>query len=587
MEMEAFSANAQNNNYLTMENTSVSIAYNYIDKLVKTNEPVIEAIDGDPELKKQFVEDAKKMEQVEHLNDKITALMFDNYLFSARDDGDYKYLDIVNSRAIPYGFLRRAGATETPRLIKNLRRLQLTGYSQPAVRKKYGKEVGFALEWKDPNFKATDEENKQRQMWEIRLAEKFFFPAGEKIPSLLKFLGEAYENFFDFDDITTFTMRDMTHYPIGMRLEDPMLWKPIIPRVSKYPRHDQDLISGYTEEEKEEEQLEIENPEFDYLMWKDGRRVAAVTSDFVKKHHLFTRSDYQLWRRGYSIMEQAVNATAIVMNAITYNATNFTTDRTPMGVLALTGGFTNQLLIEKLKKVLWASMSGAANKRRLPIVGLPEHGDAKWVSMHANNKDMEFYTGLTFFISIICGLSGTNPNELGIASFQDAMKGNRLNEANNDGVWKQSQDNGLKTFVNHMEAVSNSPAKDGRNIFEEVTKLPVRGVFKGLADEDLKAKNEINSKRLTIDTSVNEIRKEQGLKPAEYKIGEINIYDLVAVENSQIASFISQNIQSQRQEEQQKQMMAQQQQATGEEGNPEDNFTDEDRKLIQQYGRPE
>ena len=566
------------------DNTTVSVSYEYINRLVKANEETVTEIEANPLILKQYEKEKAAFEQSKEFQDKLTAVLFDNLHLSARDEGEVRYLDVVNSRAIPYRYLRRAGETETPRLIKNLRRLQLTEYSEPASRKKYGKEIGFAIIWKDPNYEPTEAEKKTLDSYAGRIAEKFFFPAGETTPSLLKFLGECYENFFDFDDITLRIMRDGINQPTGARLEDPALWKPIIPKVLQYPRFDTDLIQPLDEQRG----WEIEVPQYDYILMKDWKRIEAVTSDIVRKSHFFTRSDYQLWRRGYSIMEQAINVTSIVINAITYNASSFTTDRAPMGVLALTGGFTNQLLVEKLKKILWANMSSSGNKKRLPIIGLPENGDAKWVSMHANNKDMEFYTGLTFFISIICALSGTNPNELGIASFQDAMKGNRLGQENTDGVWKQSKDNGLKTFVSHIESMLNVPNTDGKNIFEEITKLPVRCEFKGLASEDAKLRQDLNKSRLETTASINDLLREEGKQPFEsgIKVSDTDIFDIPAIQNTAILQFTRAQQQADQQAQMQQQQQNEQQQAvSGGQGGGE--MTDADQKLIQQYGEPQ
>ncbi len=560
------------------------IVNNFIADLVKANEAVVTEVENDPELKKRYEEDSKRVFQSQQFQDLLTAILFDNAYAPSREEGSVKYIDVATSPTIPYIWLRRAGATEIPRLIKNLRRLQLTEFGEPAARKKFGKELGFSLTWKDPTYEPTREETKTLNRWESRLQEFLFFPAGETNPSLPKFLGECYENFFDFDDMTVRIMRDGVGYPIGVRMEDPSLWKPIIPKVLKYPRHDHDVLEGI----EGVKGLEVEELQFDYMMIRNHQRIEAVTKDHVRKSHFFTRSDYQLWRRGYSIMEQAVNVTSIIINAFQYNASNFSTNRTPMGVLALTGGFTNQLLVERLKKVLWANMSGVTSQRRLPIVGLPENADAKWVSMHATNKEMEFYTGLTLFASIVCGLSGTNPNELGLASFQDAMKGNRLNEANNDGIWRQSQDNGLKTFVNHVENTLNVPNDKGMNIFEEITNLPVKVEFKGLASEDVKEKMDVDTKRLQATASINELRREAGLDPAEYLVGEQNIFDIVGISNPNIAAFIRQDVQQKQQAEmQQQQMEAAQNQQAAQTGAESGELTDRDQQLIDQYGAPQ
>ena len=472
-------------------------------------------------------------------------------------------------------------------MIKNLRRLQLTDFSIPASTNKYGSETGFSLVWKDPDFKPKPDDKAELAQYERMLQAGFFYAGGNTTPNLHIFLGMMYEDFFDLDDMTIGIERDGLNRPIGLHIEDPSLWFPTIPKAKQPTRWDQWRVDDYWAAAR----VEIEIPEYAYLMMKGSEKLEARTRDVLYKSHFFQRSDFMKYRRGYSIMEQATRVTTIIMNAISFNASNFSNNRMPAGLLALSGGFTNTLQIEKIKKLMWAAMSGVANQHKFPIVGLPEKSEAKWVSIHNTNKEMEFYTGITLFTSIVCALSGTSPNELGLPSFEDAMKGKSLNEESKDGVWRQSQDNGLKTFLNHVEATLNRPMSDGRNVFEQATGLPVQAQFKGLAAEDKEKKVEINTKRLMLDTSVNEIRVENGEEEVEFLVttpnGEtVNIYDFAGIGNGNIAAFLRADQQAQQQMAQQEQMMKQQQeQAAGQAGN--DGRTEEDQALIDQYGEPE
>ena len=560
-----------------------------VDQFIGANEAIIKSIDTDPKLKQQYQKDTKDVNTVAQMQQELFGVLYEQYMSSQYGAYDnkrqHKLLDNTRSRGVPYEALRRTSETEIPSLIINRRRLQLTEYAQPANAGKYGREVGFSLIPNNSTINFTKAQKKELKVWEERLVEKFFFPAGEVTPNLSKFLGSLYRDFFTVDDLTISIRRDGSHYPIGCDLQDPALWYYTIPEVTNYPRHDDWML----------ENAEVEIPEYEFIMRKGGKDLSAATRDYLIKSHFFVRSDYYRWKRGYSVMEQAIRVTAIILNAIIYNASNFSNNRTPAGVLALTGGYTNQLQIEKLKKILWATMSGAANQRRLPIVGLPEKGDAKWVSFHANNREMEFYTGLTFFTSIICSLSGTDPNELGLANFRDAIRKSTLNEESRDGVIRKSEDTGLMTFLNHVENTLNIPMTSGLTIWEEITKMPVKVEFKGLVSEDLKAKIELNDQRLKVDTSVNQLLAEDGKDKAKYEIevGEekINIYDIVGVSNPQVFQLLQGDIGRKIQEIQQQQQLEMQQQMAqqgGMEGEGEEaELTDRDRELIEEYGEPE
>ena len=568
--------------------------FDFITDLIKSNEQSLKTIDDDKEMTGEY--DKYQMDMVRmqgELKDsqrsvqEVMAMLFDDQINTTREDDKHKWIDTTSTgTGIPPMYLRRAGETETPRLIKNLRRLQLTQFSEAASSRKYGREQGFALKFKNPEYRPSEDERQMLLNMELKLQELIFFPAGSLYPSLSQFLGAAYEDFFDLDDITIRIRRDATNYPIGIHLEDPTLWFPTVPKVMKYPRHDQDLL----EDIGGIDGAQIDLPEYQYLMIKNDIRMEAATMDNIRKHHFFVRSDFAKWRHGYSIMEQALRTTTILINAMTFNASNFSTNKIPPGLLALKGGFTNQIQVEKVKKLLWASMSGAANQRRIPIVGLPEGGDASWISMHSSAKEMEFYTGITFYTSVIYALSGTSPNESGLASFQDALKGNRLNDDSKDGTWKQSRDNGLNTFLNNIEQVLNSPMSDGRNIWQQITGLDVKCEFKGLAAEDLQTKNTVNRQRIEIATSVNDIRKEEGKDPFEFKIGDVNIFDVPGFANGVISGAITQSITLDKQQDFQKEQAQQQMDAQASMQQPQapeddggDGVSDEDQALLQKY----
>ena len=558
------------------------IAGQIVDALVKSNEPVIEEIDKDPKLKAQYEEDMAKLNEMQTNVQELMGLLFDKLDYGTREIDEYRIIE--TSRAIPYGMLRRAGETEVPRMIKNLRRLQLTDYAETASAKKFGKEQGFTLAWKNPAYEPTDAEEKKRKDFEMRIQQSFFFPAGEQHPSLAKFMGTAYEDFFDLDDITIAIVRDALFQPIGMHLQDPGLWFPTVPKVVQYSRFDADML----EDVNEPGGTQLEMPDCDYLLIQKGQRRMGVTRDMLIKSNFFTRSDYTRWRRGYSIMEQAANVTSIILNAMNFNAANFSNNRTPSGLLALSGGFTNQMQLEKFKKVLWASINGSTQGRRFPLIGLPKEGKAEWVNIHGTAKEMEFYTGMTLFTGVVYALSGTDPNESSLPSFHDAIKKSTLNEESKDGVWQKSKDNGLKTFLNHFENTINTLMTDGRNVFEQATGLPLKAQIVGLAAENMKEKMLVNKDRIGIDASRNELRKEGGMEPAEFMVetsnGPVNLYDIVGLKD--VDGFIRQNIQGAQQQEMQDEVLKQQEETQRKQASGEDQYSDRDRELIGKYGEP-
>lgn len=583
----------------TPEKIDPQFSQEYLEKIIKANEQALAKVDellkSDTKLAKDYEaysnqKAAKSAEQIRQEQNDLVSMIFDSIYApgTLTDDKGFKWIDNAVGRRVPYHYLRKAGRTEVPRMIKNLRRYQLTEYGELAARKQYGKEVGFCFEWIDPQFKPTKDQEKRRIFFEKEIHSNFFYPANTSIPSFIQFLGQCYEDYFDYDDITFKIIRDGMNNPIALQIEDPNLYKPTIPKVKSYLRYDQALLHNVSEKLP----FESEPLVYDYILRFDGQTKQAFTRDYLFKSHFFIQTDSAMYKTGYSIMEQAINTLSIILNATAFNAANFSNNRTPTGLLAISGGVTNQLQIEKLKKLLWAQMTGAANQHKIPIIGLPENGSAEWVAVHGTAKEMEFYVGLTLFYSIIYALSGTDPNESGLANFHDTQKTGGITEENKDGVYRKSKDTGLITFTAYVKGMLNIPMTDGRNIWEQATGLPLRIGIKGIAEENMDAKMKVNAQRVKIDSTFNEIRKENGQEEAEYLIetpnGKVNIYDVVAFADPSINKFFATDHQNIQQQEQQEEMARQQQEAMEAQASAgEEQYSEEDQRLVDQFGAPQ
>jgi hypothetical protein len=599
-----------------MESMNLSLPVNplhLLDQLVKANPALFERLDQDKELSDKYNQDSKRFEELQVTVDNLLAYMIDQTEGTKSDLGKDR---LIPNQRVPVYYLRRAGAAEAPLMVKSLRRHQFTSYGVPASRKQFGKEVGLAFAFDNPLHQPTKKEKEELVEWEIRLVEKFFFPAGDDQPSLVKFLGEAYADFIDLDDITTETLRDGLNAPIGLQLQDPSIWYHTVSKVRQIPiRYDDDMI--FNDNYKE---LEVEKARYEYIMVLNGQKVIGgnknvldekdiseanktakplgASRDRINKEHFFMRSDWYHWAKGYSVVEQALNTVATMMNFLTYNASNVTRNRMPHGLMTLSGdGMNNQRLPELVKKLLWASMTGVGDKYRIPIIGLPKDGKADWINIFSNPKELEFYTGISLYNTIFYALAGTNPNLSGMPTLRDAVKPASITEPAQDGIWKQSQDPGLNTFLIHMQDVINQTNSEGRNIWKEITKLPIHAEFKGLASEDLKLKYELNKIRLETTSTLNEQLVEEGKEKVKTGIlvNGKDIADLPALTNTIVSQFYKGQIQQDQQEKQAQLQMQQQatlaQNQPGAEKKPGDEqapeLSEEDKKLIDEYGAPE
>jgi hypothetical protein len=419
--------------------------------------------------------------------------------------------------------------------------------------------------------------------WEQKIVDKFFFPANEFYPNFSKFLGNSYEDFFDYDDNTFEIRRNALRTPIAVHIADPRMFKPIIPergqiRTATFDDMKQDLFLDPDDEFMKATFNISNNDDKDkpaYLLIHEGRRVLGVNRKLVRKHHFFTRSDFRRAGRGFSICEQGMSIATNIINSLKMNASNFTNNRMPKGFIHFSGG-VGTMQLEKLKKILYAHMSGT-NPNRVPMISTngEKGNDAKWVGIGGNSRDMEYHIWISLLFSIWCQLSGTDPRELSLGTHADAVGKKSLFEENSDGIIKESKDLGAKTFLMHMADSLNVPDEtSGKNLFQELTGLDVEIEFFGFEMQDKKLKQDILKAKLETDLSINEILANNDKEPETLEVGGVNIYDLKAPNNQ----LVMQSIQAKNQEAQQQAMMEQQQQQQTQ--TPEGEMTPDDKALI-------
>lgn len=453
--------------------------------------------------------------------------------------GEYKYIN-WESDPIPYYILRRAGESEAARLIKNKRRLDFVIWGSLPVQNG-GIERGAKLVFCNPLYQPSPEEKLLVSEWEIRLINSFFYPPNESKANFGKFIGAAYEDFFDLDDITLEVRMNGMGDPVAVHLQDPVIYKPIIkPRKYDQTAYNSDITELLNDYEKlYNEPAFIQNTEEespDYLLVYRDKPYAAVTRDRVRKHHFFVRSDFRKAQRGFSIVEQAIRMITYITNALKMNASNFSS-KLPQGFFAFMGGGVNQMQLEKLKKVLYAYQSGGT-KNGFPMISFRsignEKADVKWVGTRESNRDMEYHHFMTLLFSIFCQLSGTDPREVSLGNYGEVVGRKSLFDGVSNGLVKESRDSGARTFLTHLADSLNENDKYGRNIFQRITGLDVKLQFVGFEVADKQKRVEIQTKELATTKSINDLLAEQDVPKQTLMLGDINIYDLKAIGNQQV-----------------------------------------------------
>ncbi len=533
---------------------------------------------------------AKAEETNEILNSEILDVLneIEGRYFDVSGENRYRNFE---TQDIPYSVLRRIGDTEPARLIKNKRRYDLSQYAQ--IPRNDSVQRGCRLVFTNPDYNPTKDEKALLNMWQQRIVDNLYFVGSDKEPNFAKFIAAAYENWFDVDDITIEYRRDGGGRLLSLHLQDPILYKPVIKRSRIKSIHDaedkilEEALKDYTSIYIDDKLSDKKEP--DYLLVYNNRRIAGLTRDVIQKLHMFSNTDFRYAQRGYSIVEQGLNMVSFILSAIKMNASNFSNNRLPDGLLAFTRGGASPMQMEKLKKILMAHMTGASNRNRFPMVGLQGEGDVKWVNTRASSKDMEYHLWITLLFSIWCQLSGTDPKEISLGSHSDAVGRDSLFREATDGIIKESRDTGAKAFLKHLADGLNATDEHGMNIYQEITGMDVRLQFVGFEMEDKKARIDMTSRELTQTRSMNDLLAAEDKEKYQLMVGGVNLYDVPGIQNPQIFQAVMYNAQMKRQDMMQQQQQMQQMgqmQGAKPQAAEERQLTDADKSLLQAYGEP-
>jgi hypothetical protein len=153
---------------------------------------------------------------------------------------------------------------------------------------------------------------------------------------------------------------------------------------------------------------------------------------------------------------------------------------------------------------MWYGMiSGVQNAWKTPILNSE---DIQWISMHANNRDMEFGSWMDWLTKLTCSVYGVDPVEINFI-YGNSGQGSSLNQSRpNEQEVVESKDKGLRPMADHIQDCINQHI-----IWEIAPELEF--AFTGL---DAKAeKNERERRTAEVEKwkTVNEVREEQDLPP--------------------------------------------------------------------------
>jgi hypothetical protein len=222
-----------------------------------------------------------------------------------------------------------------------------------------------------------------------------------------------------------------------------------------------------------------------------------------------------VYARGYGFpeLEELIRTVTYLVNAETYNASNFVNGIHVNSILAVKSKMSPQMF-RAFRRDFYAMLSGAHQAKRTPILQLdPEaNEEVSSVNMSSSAEEMGYSTWMGYLTKIACAIYQIDPAELGFVFGSEGVTSS-LSQGGPEQRILASKDRGLRPLLRQVQGWVN------RWIIHEIDpSLSFR--FEGLDAEDASAKLKSDIDKVSHYMTINEVRAENGLEPLE-KGGDI------------------------------------------------------------------
>lgn len=216
---------------------------------------------------------------------------------------------------------------------------------------------------------------------------------------------------------------------------------------------------------------------------------------------------------GYPELEELIRTVTYLVNAETYNASNFVNGIHVNSILAVKSKMSPQLF-RAFRRDFYAMLSGAHQAKRTPILQLdPESNEeVTSVNMSSSAEEMGYSTWMGYLTKIACAIYQIDPAELGFVFGSEGVTSS-LGQGGPEQRILASRDRGLRPLLRQVQGWIN------RWIIHEIDPdLSLR--FVGLDSEDADSKLKSDIQKVTNYMTINEVRSLNGLEPLD-KGGDI------------------------------------------------------------------
>jgi hypothetical protein len=283
--------------------------------------------------------------------------------------------------------------------------------------------------------------------------------------------------------------------------------------ISGFIPVDASTIRRSSTDDEERKQGRRDWEESAFIQVINGKKVAEWDADSLAFGVRRPRTWIYSRGYGYPELEELVRTVTYLVNAETYNASNFTNGIHVNSILAVKSKMSPQVF-RAFRRDFYAMLSGAHQAKRTPILQLdPEaNEEVNSVNLGQSAEEMGYSSWMGYLTKIACAIYQIDPAELGFVFGAENVT-SALSQGGPEQRILASKDRGFRPLLRQVQGWIN------RYIIHPIDpELSFR--FVGLdvvsAEAELKQRIDMVSHYMTID----EVRAQAGLEPLE-KGGDI------------------------------------------------------------------
>ncbi len=238
-----------------------------------------------------------------------------------------------------------------------------------------------------------------------------------------------------------------------------------------------------------------------------------IISEYTREELCFgvrnPRTDIRLYGYGVSELEMLISTVTALLWGMEYNQRAFSQGSVHKGILNFKGTIPERQL-RSFRRHWYQMLSGVENAWRTPITNAE---DLQWVSMHQNNRDMEYNAWMDFLIKVACSIFLIDPIEVNFKYGNTGQKSS-MQDTHNTQKITESKERGLRPLLRFIAQCINHHIIWPMNPDFEFAFVGLDAFTRGdVAD--------LNTKLVKTVRTIDELRAEDDLEPLPDGKGEV------------------------------------------------------------------